>query len=524
MADPRISRRQVLAGGVGAALALGMSRAKVVRTNGHRLVQAAAATHAAGSDLGAVEHVVFLMHENRSFDHYFGALGGVNGFDAVSPAFAQAWPGGASSTLLPFHLDTQTMSAECTYDLSHTWQAEHDSWNNGAMDQFVSTHVSPGLEGPDRGTLTMGYYDSADLPFYYDLVQNFTICDNYFCSVLGPTHPNRLMQMTGTLDPAGFAGGPILVTNSDPHLKWTCSWDTMPEILTEHNVSWKMYNAHGASYQPDHKSSLLYSNNPMQYFKQYRARASKLHRNAFGYFGPNVADDVFSSSGPNSLAHHVKRNTLPAVSWIFAPLGYDEHPPAPSSLGEWYTAQVLTTLMSNPAVWASTVLFVMYDENDGFFDHVPPPTPPPGAPGEYVTKSPLPASAGGVAGPIGLGVRVPMMVISPFSRGGWVCSDTYDHTSQLQFLAARWGVPVPNVSAWRRSTVGDLTAALPTLSSPNATIPALPATSQNQAILPLSECAGIQLTEANFPTAPYPVPAVQSQPTQGPNTLTPTPT
>jgi len=516
----------VLAGGLGAAVALGAAKAKVLRAHGHDLVKAAAAAPPAGGDLGAVEHVVFLTHENRSFDHYFGTLGGVNGFDASSPAFTQAWPGGTSPTLLPFHLDTQTMIAECTYDLSHTWKAQHDAWNGGAMDQFVATHVSPAFEGPNLGMLTMGYYESTDIPFYYDLVQNFTICDAYHCSVLGPTHPNRLMQMSGTLDPAGVAGGPILATNSDPRLKFTCSWLTMPEVLSEYGVSWKMYNAHGSAYSPSHKHSLLYSNNILQYFKQYRARANgKLHRNAFEYYGPNVADDLFSSTGPNNFARDVQRNQLPAVSWINAPLGYDEHPPAPPALGEWYTAQVLATLMSNPAVWATTVLFITYDENDGWFDHVSPPSPSPGTVGEFITKSPLPADANGVVGPIGLGVRVPMIVVSPFSRGGWVCSDTFDHTSQLQFLNARWGVPVPNVSAWRRSVVGDLTAALPTLGAPDTSALTLPATSQDKTIPPISECAPIQIAEGNYQGVAVSslIPAVQSQPTQSPSTLTPTP-
>ncbi len=120
MTGPTYNRRQVLAGGLGAAMALGASKRTLLRAKQHDIIKAATSTCAVGSDLGAVEHVVFLMHENRSFDHYFGTLGGVNGFDTSSPAFAQSWPGGASSTLLPFHLDTQTMQAECTYDLDHS--------------------------------------------------------------------------------------------------------------------------------------------------------------------------------------------------------------------------------------------------------------------------------------------------------------------------------------------------------------------------------------------------------------------
>ena len=109
-------------------------------------------------------------------------------------------------------------------------------------------------------------------------------------------------------------------------------------------------------------------------------------------------------------------------------------------------------------------MFVAYDENGGFFDHVPPPTAPPGTGGEWLTASPLPSEASGVAGPIGLGFRVPCLVVSPFSRGGLVCSDVFDHTSLLRFLETRFGVAVPNLSAWRRETVGDLTSTLNLLS------------------------------------------------------------
>ena len=529
MTDPQYNRRQVLAGGAAAAMAVGASKSKLLRKKQRALAKAAAATPAAGSDLGAVEHVVFLMQENRSFDHYFGTLGGVNGFDTASPAFAQTWPGGASATLRPFHLDTSDSLAECTFDLSHTWQAEHASWNGGAMDSFVSTHVGGGLEGPDYGTLTMGYYESADIPFYYELAKNFTICDNYFCSVLGPTHPNRLMQMSGTLDPAGTHGGPILVTNSDKGLEFTCSWTTMPEVLQHDNVSWKVYNPHGTQYRPREHDSMVLCKNPLMYFTQYQKSIGKnLHRNAFNYYGPNVPNsNLFSTTGPNDFAHDVKRNQLPAVSWVVAPDGFDEHPPAPPALGEWYTAQVLATLMSNPEVWASTVLFIMYDENDGFFDHVTPPTPPPGTPGEYLTKGPLPADAGGVVGPIGFGVRVPMLVVSPFSRGGWVNSDVSDHTSQLKFISERWlgGARPPNMSTWRYNTTGDLTSTLPTLTAPNTTHPVLPATSESTSsgVVGL-ECTGAEIAEINLTPPPYPIPAVQTQPTQGPNTLTPTPT
>ena len=167
MSPRRYSRRQILAGGIGTAAAFSLSRIAGAQAAGAEIVRRAASVAPAGSDLSAVQHVVFLMQENRSFDHYFGTLGGVRGFDDTEnrSAFTQAWPGGAQSTLLPFHMDTSTQDAECTYDLSHSWQAEHACWDDGAMDSFVTTHTSSQYEG-SLGVNTMGYYDHVDIPFY----------------------------------------------------------------------------------------------------------------------------------------------------------------------------------------------------------------------------------------------------------------------------------------------------------------------------------------------------------------------
>ena len=224
--------------------------------------------------------------------------------------------------------------------------------------------------------MTMGYYRRSDLPFYYALADAFTICDNYHCSVLGPTDPNRLMAMSGTIDPTGHAGGPVLITNEDSDAIYSVSWDTMPEVLEDAGVSWKVYNPAGSAYAPAffEQHGLLIGDAILPFFSQYKSPASALYQKAFL---PQYPADFVSD---------VAQGTLPAVSWILPPAGYDEHPPSPPALGEWFTSQLLATLTSNPKVWSKTVLFHMYDENDGFFDHVPPPTPPPGTPGEYVTR------------------------------------------------------------------------------------------------------------------------------------------
>jgi phospholipase C len=496
------TRREILAAGMAGGISI------LLASCGGTTAEKAASIKPAGSDLGAVEHVVFLMHENRSFDHYFGTYKGVRGFDDAKARadglFQQAWPGGAAPTLLPFRLDTTNRMAECTFDLSHEWSAQHDCWNGGKMNKWVSVHTEKLWEGPENGVLTMGYYTRQDLPFYYSLADTFTICDGYHCSVMGPTHPNRLHALSGTLDPAGIAGGPVLFTNSAPTAQGSASWSTMPEALEDAGVSWKVYNAPGPEYQPSSGIAMALSDNILLYFKQFMDPSSALYQKAF------------LPTFPNDFARDVAADTLPQVSWITPPAGYDEHPPSAPALGMWFSHNVIKTLISNPKVWSKTVLFIMYDENDGFFDHVAPPTPPPGTEGEYVTKEPLPAVTFGISGPIGLGFRVPMLVVSPFSRGGYVCSETFDHTSQMRFLETRFGVKAPNISAWRRSATGDLTSTLH-VSSPDISVPTLPATLGKADPRVQMECTPIQLLETNVSNpAPYPLPSEQRIPAQEP--------
>jgi phospholipase C len=505
----RFDRRTVLA----AALATGggaiVAAASQGRGAGAAMARYAARTKPAGSDLGAIEHVVFLMQENRSFDHYYGTYPGARGFDDHPKNklgnFAQAWPGGRDKTLLPFHFDSASGIGECTQDLDHGWPAEHSSWNKGTNDAFVSTHVQSDYQGPEHGVNTMGYYTRKDIPFYYALADAFTLCDNYHCSVMGPTHPNRLMALSGTIDPAGAAGGPVVITNGSSDAVYSVHWDTMPEVLEDAGVSWKVYNPTGTLYTPGtfEKYGIL-SDAILPYFSQYKDPSSTLYQKAF------------LPLYPNDFVSDIAAGTLPAVSWIIPPLGYDEHPSSPPALGEWFTSQVLSALVSNPEVWSKTVLFHMYDENDGFFDHVVPPVAPKGTPGEYLTVSPIPDDAGGTAGPIGMSFRVPMLVLSPFSRGGHVASEVFDHTSQLRFLEERFGVKAPNISAWRRHTAGDLTSTLHPKRS-NTTVPALPSTSKDQEtnVLALG-CTSTSILEAAPASAmpAYPVPVHQVMPAQ----------
>jgi phospholipase C len=467
----RLDRRRFLQTGAMSVAGIGLSSpaGSLIETALHH-----APRHASLSD---IEHVVFLMQENRSFDHYFGTLSDVSGFSKGQvlkqtvrgrhyPVFDQFGykPGvGVDTTgyLQPFHLvsDPPTENGQTTNDISHSWSPQHQSWNNGAMDSFVAAHIV--ADGASSGPVTMGYFTREDLAFYYALADAFTICDRYHCSVLGPTDPNRVMSISATIDPAGVAGGPVLETyTGDRQTHYgTFTWTSMPERLSEAGISWKVYN----------DPTALLELSPFPYFKTF-AQPSTSAQEA-------MAAQALTPTYPTSFQADVAAGTLPAVSWIMPPLAECEHPAAPPEYGEYLSQEILQTLVSNPDVWSRTVLFIMYDENGGFFDHVPPPTPPSGTAGEFLTVDPLPSEASGIAGPVGLGFRVPCLVVSPFSRGGYFCSDTFDHTSLLRFLETRFGVEVPNLSSWRRSATGDLTQALALSRRPDTSVPPLPATS-----------------------------------------------
>jgi phospholipase C len=444
-----------------------------------------------------IDHVVILIQENRSFDHYFGSYRGVRGFSDPSAAYQQPYPGNTGSAptgvLLPFHLDTTKTNAACTHDITHDWVPQHQSWNNGAMDGFVTSRLA--IDANDA-VLAMGYYTRADLPYYYAAADAFTLCDNYFCSVMGPTDSNRLYTMAASIDPDGKNGGPLLQTLIANRLAFygKLTYTTMPEQLQAKGISWKVYTS------PDQSLITgLDSDNVLPYFKNFQDTTSPLYKNAFGpQFPTDFVSDALSGN-------------LPQVSWITASVISSDHPPSPSLFGENTLTAIVAALTANPVAWAKTVLFATYDENGGFFDHVAPVTAPPGTPGEYVTVPavPDPTVEGNpaITGPIGLGFRVPMLVISPFSRGGFVSSGLFDHTSILRFLETRFGAEVPNLSAWRRATVGDMTSAF-NFSKPDMSIPSLPSTTDALAAI-LTECVN---DLAGFTAIQLPTP--QAMPTQ----------
>ena len=248
----------------------------------------------------------------------------------------------------------------------------HRAWNEGRYDRWV----------PNKGAHCMSYLTRHDIPYHYALADAFTLCDAYHCSFHGGTNTNRLFHWTGTNDPTGAAGGPV-IDNSGDHLDAgvTYSWKTYPERLQAAGVSWKVYQN-----MPDN-----FTDNPLAGFQQYRAANAARGNAANGspYPAYTPADDatnpLFKGIGNTmpdggfvqALRDDIAAGTLPQVSWIVAPATYSEHPgPSSPVQGAWYTQEVLNALTANPAVWSKTVLFINFDENDGFFDHVPPPAAP----------------------------------------------------------------------------------------------------------------------------------------------------
>ncbi|MER5767904.1 phospholipase C, phosphocholine-specific [Streptomyces sp. NPDC001985] len=404
-----------------------------------------------------VEHIVVLMQENRSFDHYFGALRGVRGFGDPRPYVLNSgkpvWhqPDGTKE-VLPYHPDAEDLGMRFIAGLPHYWEDGHRAWNDGRYDTWI----------PAKSAGTMAYLEREDIPFHYALADAFTVCDAYHCSFIGATDPNRYYMWTGHTGNDGRGGGPVL---GNEQLGY--DWTTYPERLERAGISWKVYQDIGDGLDAAGRWGWLqdayrgnYGDNSLLYFNRYRdARpGNPLFDRA------RTGTDVGRGDGYfDVLRADVAAGRLPRISWITAPEAFSEHPNWPTNYGAWYISRVLDALTSNPGVWARTALFITYDENDGYFDHVPPPFPPAsaaqGLSGVDSSLDHFPGDRKYRAGPYGLGQRVPMLVVSPWSTGGYVCSETFDHTSLVRFMERRFGVAEPGISPWRRAVCGDLTSA-----------------------------------------------------------------
>ncbi|VWD35368.1 phospholipase C [Burkholderia lata] len=468
-----------------------------------------------------VQHVVIFMQENRSFDHYFGTMPGVRGFgDRLTipqPGGTPVWQqNDGKRPVLPFYLDS-TKGNALLVGGAHSWTDSHSAWDNGRMTAWPAS----------KGDASMGYLRQSDLPFHFALANAFTLCDAYHCSLHGGTNSNRIFLWTGTNGPT--ASSNVAVVNNDGwdglgSSKTGLTWTTYPERLQAAGVSWKVYQN-----MPDN-----YTDNPLAGFATFRKVNETVPGSPNAPYTPamealsplykGIGNTMPDGGFLQSLADDIAANRMPQVSWIVSPTAYCEHPGASTpGQGAYYLQRLLDTLTANPDVWSKTVLIVNYDENDCFFDHMPPPNAPSrNADGTYAGKStvttqyeyftvPNPSGDSSPLAPdgrpYGPGPRVPMFVVSPWSTGGWVNSEVFDHTSVLRFIEQRFGVQEPNISPWRRAVCGDLTSAF-NFKNPNGN----PATSFPA---PTKAAADAQHVQQSLQGA-VPVPSVSAQqmPTQ----------
>ena len=534
----------------------------------------------AGSTYLDAEHIVFLMQENRSFDHCYGTLQGVRGYNdprAITlPNKNKVWAqtNNKGETYTPFRLNIRDSKSTWLGSLPHSWGDMTDARNEGMHDKWLDAKASGRKECKDM-PLTMGFYNREDIPFYYALADAFTVCDQHFCSSLTGTTPNRLYFWTGTIREKHDENVIANVYNSDVNYGKEASWKTFPEYLEENNISWKIYQNEVSletGFEGEEEDWLAnFTDNPIEWFSQFNIKYANGHmkflpkaekmlpglissleekikmlpqdsidlpklqkeltqrqsqleyvKTAVRQYTPenfeklstlqkNLHNKAFSDNRndpeyrslttityddngteremqlPKSdvlsqFRADVKNGNLPAVSWVVAPCNFSDHPGAPW-YGAWYLSEVIDILTQNPEVWKKTIFILNYDENDGYFDHVPPFVPPnPYKPNsgkvsagietktDYVnkeqswmkTKSP---GKGDREGPIGLGFRVPLVIASPWTRGGWVCSEVFDLTSPIQFMehffSHKTGKKIESteITSWRRAVSGDLTSA-----------------------------------------------------------------
>ena len=453
-----ISRRNLLQAGKNAAFS---AAALAAFPPSIRRALAIPANNVTGTVMD-VQHVVILMQENRSFDQYFGTLKGVRGFgDRMTipvPNGRKVWQQErANGTVItPYHLDGTANNAQRVSGTPHSWLDSQQAWDNGRMSRWPVAKTDT----------SMGYFKEQELPYQFALANAFTICDHYHCSSQTGTNTNRLFLWTGTNDPLRRGNGPSTDNshdwfNENPADDYT--WTTYPERLQSAGISWQVYQNMADNF----------TDNALAGFKTFR----DAWYGRPGY-SQQLKDRGVSTRDLDKLKEDVLAGKLPQVSWIVATAEGSEHPgPSSPAQGADYTAKVLDALTANPEVWAKTVLFINFDENDGFFDHMPPPAAP-----SYIAWDADPAKAqragastvdttgeyceilnGATASylhrPYGVGPRVPMYVISPWSKGGWVNSEVADHTSVIRFIEKRFGVMEPNISAWRRAVCGDLSSA-----------------------------------------------------------------
>lgn len=531
------------------------------------LLKAMSIEAAAGSSYKDAEHIVFLMQENRSFDHAYGTLKGVRGFNDPralkqvngNPIWFQR--NKAGQNFAPFRLDIKNSKSTWMGSLPHSWSDMVGARNLGKMDNWLEAKKA-GREYAQM-PLTMGYYDRKDIPFYYALADAFTVCDQHFCSTLTGTSANRTFFWSGSIkeNPHDVKSVPH-VHNGQIDYK-DVNWKTYPERLEEAQIPWKVYQNElslPVGFKGEEDDWLAnFTDNSLEFFKQYNVRFHPAHVNYVQKLITDLPSEIqyLEAKSPKSVEEEkqlqskkenlakaqeaikiwnkqdfdnltdfeknihkrafvtnqndpdyhklenikyddagvkremtvpkgdilyqfrkdVNNGDLPMVSWLVAPCRFSDHPGSPWH-GAWYISEVLDILTKNEEVWKKTIFVLTYDESDGYFDHQSPFVPP-HSKRPYTGKT----SAGintetefsgfdpkleqneGADSPVGLGFRVPMVIASPWTKGGYVNSQIFDHTSCLQFLEhfieVKTGKSIKetNISTWRRSVCGDLTSA-----------------------------------------------------------------
>jgi phospholipase C len=495
----RISRRRLMqaAGATGAAVAAGGLSAAPAKAAPDTAATAGTADSQTGSQsaqhsrrTGTVKdlkHVVIVMQENRSFDHYFGTLdlAGARGFGDKQ---VLTWQNGqtiyydpnsrAEGYLLPYHADSLKYNAQ----------------NTSARNR---------------------YFMEADVPWHHAIAKAFTIGDHYFCSLDTSTSPNRIMMWAGTNDAAGTQGGPVINNNGD--YGYAYKFKTYPETLQDAGVSWQIY----VNNDTDDDFLGDYTDNTVRSFAAFDPKNANpentLPRKGLLARGNVVYAHTTQPAGiknDTSNVDYVLRDfiadcasgDIPEVSWVVAPAAWTEHPTYAPNNGAVYTDRVIQAVHENPELWESTLIILNYDEPDhanrigegGFFDHVVPPIPEVGTTGER---------APGIKP--GFGGRVPFVLVSPWTRGGFVNSEVFDHTSTIQ-LIEEWtkslGRPAicQNINDWRRSVSGNLLSAID-FGNFDTSFPKLPKP---------ADLLKSVVVDAGLPPVPQPAVGAQVMPTQ----------
>ena len=348
--------------------------------------------------LSAIQHIVVIIKENRSFDHYFGTFPGADGATTGKISTGRVIPLGPAPDRM-------------THGISLSWEESHEAIDAGKMDKFDL--ITGGNVNGDYAAYTQLHEQG--IPNYFQYARNFVLADHMFSSAYGPTFPNRLYSIAAQA--GGVISNPEIIGNPEHTTSWGCDapatatvrvlfnfylnsneypcfdFSTLPDELEAAGVTWKFYTLN--SDDPD------YTFTTPDAIRHLR-------------FSSLWADHVLSAS---QFITDAQNGNLPAVTWLMSPVSASEHPTSSICVGENWTVNQVNAVMQGPE-WNSSAIFITYDESGGFYDHVPPPR----------------------VDPFGPSMRVPLLIISPYAKKGYVSHTTYSMASILKFVEARFNL------------------------------------------------------------------------------------